>query len=381
MKNIVEYISCVLLALIFGHYLNGRGGFLIAVVMIIGAVLSIALSLYVRKKITLSLTGSGVSYFGKGDTAEIAVTVSKSTRLPTPFIELTVTASENLELDENDSRIRLTLVNRPSEVVTKQLRAIGCGGGAIAVSEAYICDFLGFLRLKLPLPEGHLTVGVLPDIVEIIPDRELLRSAVDTDSEDEDEEKESAATTYTFNGTAGYEHRSYIPGDPLKKVNWKLSSKRDELLVRLDEQLVSSSRVFVLDLSPQGFGVQARDRIIQSCFAVVLYMIRSGYECELYFYGGEPRHIKLTPQDDPQQLQTLMALSSPVPESAERIPEEAFTDGRGATVFTDERRAEFFLDLSARTPEGGACFITYGLSAPLTANMWTVDAEGTFHKI
>ena len=381
MKNVFEYVACIALAFVFAHYLYGRGGVLIATVMIIGAVISIALDLYVKNKVTVKLCGSKLGYFGKGERAEIELLVSKSTRLPTPFIEISFKSSENLLLPDNESKIRLALVNRREEIVKKSLETIGCGGGYIAVSEVCLCDFLGFIRLKLPLPDERLEVGVLPDIVDIVPDRELLKSAVDTDSDDEDEEKESAATTYTFNGTAGYEHRAYIPGDPLKKVNWKLSSKRGELLVRLDEQLVSSSRVFVLDLSPNGFGAVPADRIIQGCFAVALSMMRSGYECELYFYGGEPVHIKLTPQDDPQQLQTLMSRAAPVPADAERIPAEVFSDGKGATIFTDERRPEFFMDYSSKAPEGALCFITYEIAAPMTSNMWGINSELEFAKL
>ena len=381
MKNIIEYLTCIVLAFVFAHYLYGRGGVLIATVMIAGAILSIALDLYVKNKIKIALNGAKLSYFGKGDKATIELTVSKTTALPTPFIELLVSASDNLSLSVEERRIRLALVNRRSQSVSKSLVAVGCGGGFIEVSEAYLCDFLGFIRLNLPLPAERLEIGILPDIVDIVPDRELLKSAVDTDSDDDDEEKESAATTYTFNGTAGYEHRGYVPGDPLKKVNWKLSSKRGELLVRLDEQLVSSSRVFLLDISPQSFGCIPRDRIIQSCFAVALSMMRSGYECELYFYGGEPVHIKLTPQDDPQHLQTLMSRACAVPAGKERIPHEVFSDGRGATVFTDERRPEFFLNTAALVPEGAVCFITYSLPAPLTSNMWGVDDELEFKKL
>ena len=381
MKNIIEYITCVCLAFVFAYYLYGRGGVLIATVMIIAAVGSLVLDLYCRKKINVELRGSKLGYFSKGEKATIELTVSKTTRLMTPFIELEIDASDNLELADDDSRIRLALVNRRSETVSKSLTAVGCGGGHIEVRKVLLCDYLGFVRLTLSVKCERLEVGILPDITEIVPDKELLRSAVDTNSDEDDEEKESAATTYTFNGTAGYEHRAYIPGDPLKKVNWKLSSKRDELLVRLDEQLVSSSRVFLLDVSPQGFGYVPRDRIIQSCFAVVLSIMRSGYECELFFYDGEPVHIKLTPQDDPQHLQTLMSRAMPAPEGTERIPHEVFSDGRGATVFTDERRPEFFLNTVSLVHENAVCFITCSLPTPYTSNMWGVDEEMEFHKL
>ena len=381
MKNILEYIICLALAVGFAHYLNGRGGFLIITVMVIGALLSVGLDLYVRKKIKIDLQGARLGYFGKGEKAVFELEVSKSTRLPTPFIEIVVGSSENLFVEEDDKRIRLTLVNRRHDRVSKSLETIGCGGGYVYVKEAYLCDYLGFVRLRLQVPAERFEVGVLPEIIDIVPDRELLRSAVDTNNDDEDEERETADTSFVFNGTPGYDHREYIPGDPLKRVNWKLSSKKDDLFVRLDEQIVSTSRVFALDLSPRGFGAVSRDRIIQGCFSICLSMMRSGYECELYFYSGERTHIKLTPSDDPQNLQTMLSRALPVPENEDRFAQEVFMDGRGATVFTDERDRAFYDSTASLSPGGMTCFITYGIPAAFVQNMWAVNDQLEFSKI
>lgn len=380
-KNIIEYAACVILAFVFAYYLYGRGGVLIATVMIVGAVISIALDLYVKNKVSIDIISGDVSYFSKSELCSIDIEIRKSTRLPTPFIEITLDTSDNLEQGGGGQLIRLCLVNRRVERVTASLKAVGCGGGYIGIREARLCDYLGFLRLKLTTPEKRAVIGVLPDMIEIVPDRELLKSAVDTSGEEEDEERESQDTSLFFNGTAGYEHRAYIAGDPLKKINWKLSSKRGELLVRLDEALVSSSRVFVLDLAKEGFGAASRDRIIQSCFAVCMSVLRSGYECELYFYDGEPQHFKLTPSDDPQSVQTALSLAVPSSGGIDVYDDELLRGGRGATVFTDERRREYFSFIVGKAAGGSVAFITTDVGLAYVSNMWSVDSELVFTKL
>ena len=41
--------------------------------------------------------------------------------------------------------------------------------------------------------------------------------------------------------------RGYLPGDPLKRIDWKLSAKRDELIVRTYDQSVSNDVVVMME--------------------------------------------------------------------------------------------------------------------------------------
>ena len=56
-----------------------------------------------------------------------------------------------------------------------------------------------------------------------------------------------------------YESREYIPGDPLKRINWKQSAKRDKLLVRLDDEMASKSVTVLLDSVFIRYGVNVDD--------------------------------------------------------------------------------------------------------------------------
>ena len=60
-----------------------------------------------------------------------------------------------------------------------------------------------------------------------------------------------------MNGTPGYEHRKYEPGDSLKLINWKLSAKRGEFYVRRLEGSSGAEQTFVLDKA----GSKSHDRL------------------------------------------------------------------------------------------------------------------------
>ena len=107
------------------------------------------------------------------------------------------------------------------------------GNGQIFVSSVRSCGFLGFVgfnvKSQLPPPKS---VGVIPEIPEVKTASKLFRSIADSVMTSDDEEKNDSAQLFSANTTPGYEHREYENGDPLKRVNWKLSAKTGKLIYR-----------------------------------------------------------------------------------------------------------------------------------------------------
>lgn len=88
-------------------------------------------------------------------------------------------------------------------------------------------------------------IKIMPNIPDTGSQTELLKATSENASFD-DNESESDENALGLTGVPGYDHRQYEIGDPLKRINWKLSSKRDELMVRLDEKVTASSQAFSL---------------------------------------------------------------------------------------------------------------------------------------
>ena len=80
---------------------------------------------------------------------------------------------------------------------------------------------------------------MLPDIVEYM-GPEVLPSALPSDNDEEAEEGSVSG------GFPGYEHRGYEPGDPLNRINYKLSAKKRTLMVRRDENTSAQSTDIVI---------------------------------------------------------------------------------------------------------------------------------------
>lgn len=82
--------------------------------------------------------------------------------------------------------------------------------------------------------------------------------------------------------------RTYLPGDALKRIHWKATAHRAELMVRQEEQHVTPRAAVILDTEPTSQGT-ARDRkdvweyspgfewAVIATASITSYLVRSGY--------------------------------------------------------------------------------------------------------
>ncbi len=82
--------------------------------------------------------------------------------------------------------------------------------------------------------------------------------------------------------------RTYLPGDALKRIHWKATAHRDELMVRQEEQHVTPRAALILDTEPSSQGT-ARDRkdlweyspsfewAVVAAASITSYLVRAGY--------------------------------------------------------------------------------------------------------
>ena len=106
-------------------------------------------------------------------------------------------------------------------------------------------DFLGIVYLNSRVRPEPAAVAVLPRIVDYTGPEVPLSLLPSDDDEDE-------AQSLLTGGIPGYDHRDYVPGDPLRRINYKLSAKKRRLLVRKDENIASQSVDIVLEPGSDG---------------------------------------------------------------------------------------------------------------------------------
>jgi uncharacterized protein (DUF58 family) len=106
------------------------------------------------------------------------------------------------------------------------------------------------------------------------------------------------------------ELREYVPGDPLRDINWKTTAKRDELVVTEFAAETEAESVSVA----AGANAEGADTMAEATASVVLSLVADGVPVELSLPRGE---LRIGPEYGGQRamLRTLAVVESgPVPD-------------------------------------------------------------------
>ena len=335
MKSLFGYLFCIAIAVLMAVMIDGTGGVLIAAILLLALGMSLFISVYLRNKLTLSIDCTH-KLLAKGDIVEVNVKVEKHTRFPSPIIEIRLESSLQLS-PVNECGVRFSLLpNRQVQTVKIPFRAEYSGASFIRVAAFEIVDFLGVTRRVIAVdPEtSNLDLKIMPNVPDTGTQLEVIRTATDNLGFD-DSEDETSETAMGSTGMPGYEHRAYSPGDPLKKINWKMSSKRGIYMVRLDEKLSVTSQVFILDYPTPKPPLQVYleeyrkkpDVIIEGALAMLSMLTQQGLESDFYYYlEGKWRSMAIKTLGDVYLLAEELAGLVPY-DGVERIPKEALRSG------------------------------------------------------
>ncbi len=97
-----------------------------------------------------------------------------------------------------------------------------------------------------------------------------------------------------------YALRDYAEGDDLRRVHWRATAKRDDLVVRQDEMPRRSRATVVLDTRAGAHGDETFERAVSAAASIVLACVRAGLLARLMTpagydsgFGSDPDHVEV----------------------------------------------------------------------------------------
>lgn len=302
----LSFIAALILSAVFGLFLSGTIGWFFFTCLLLLPVISCVITLLIRNKITVSADTDNLRVY-KGGKINLIVSVENSSFLPSPPVEVILSDNAALECDEKDLHREINVMPKQSDNITVTYTAKMWYPTYIKIDKIKVKDYIGLFSFDIKNNcNKQFEVDIIPDIAEVPAAGEIIRS-IGSVSGDDDSEESSEVRSMGFNGNPGFEHREYVPGDPIKRINWKISCKRDELLVRLDEEIISSRHTFVLDRINSSADPLMGEICGEYMLGVLSAAIRTGIASEVWFFKKEWICMEAETENDLENLRLALA--------------------------------------------------------------------------
>lgn len=345
-SKIFMYLIAVFLCVMFALYLSAPIGWTFVYIFVFAPVFSFLVTLYLHAKKSVVLTADvNRIMLYKKETVTLRITAANKSFFPVPAVKLFLAVPDGLEPESLFKSCVVSIPPRSETTVEVVYRAKVWGGYFIGVKSAELHDFMKLFKFRMSFPqtnEGGLLyeIKVFPDIPEMPGDAPILRAAAENARlADDSEETRETDSVNRFAGMPGYTHRDYTEGDPIKRINWKLSSKRDKYMVRLDDEIESVQQNIVLD-SRGGSDVYENERAVEGVLAAALGLLKCGFESAVrYRFKGAWESFSVSEPADVSALQLKLADYSFADENEKcgRLPAEELSENgsnAGILLFT-----------------------------------------------
>lgn len=367
-KSILAYLVLIAVSVLFMLYLDGPGGSYLLTVLLLSAVLSVAVCIYTRHSVTAELTVSE-DVLNKGDALFLTVSVKKRGFLPTAVLRADFFASDHL-LPRSPLSVKAVSLGQNECVLQAEFSARYFGNAKLGLSAFTVSDYLGLCSLQIPVRGSMLGVRIYPDLPEIHRKDGFARSLTDAAAFDDSEE--TTESQFAFQGSPGYDHRLYEPGDSLKLINWKLSAKREELYVRKMEGASGAEQIFILD--KMGGDREREQLAAESMLGLIAQFARSELPVKLLIRFSEGwEEISVANYADLAQLRYSMTNFSFLSEGVNRFP-ASFSGGR-AVIFSARGGAGLLSYMEELTSRGKDCSAAVADTETAGIRLWRIERE------
>ena len=241
-------ITTAAFLVVFALFCSARVGYFLLIALLTAPGISVLWALVVSRFITVRPgEGTGGITVRKNDRVSMDFYVRNRSILIAPIIKIRAADCPGLSAEEKE--LNISVMGRGTGRVSLFFCTKMAGGAKVGAETVCVEDFFGIARFPIRnLPENLTRLyGIVPDIPELSAREPVLEEAMRCAYGEDNTDESVDIPTYGFAGFPGYDYREYVPGDPLKRINSKLSAKKGELMVRLDEKPVVAGVVFILD--------------------------------------------------------------------------------------------------------------------------------------
>lgn len=215
----------------------------------------------------------------RGENVSMTLEVQHGSFLPIAPIVLELAATP----DAPEQTLQLSPAQGRNQQVTLTFHAAHVGLTTPGIKAVQLRDLFGFFRLRKESSEQLGDLLVLPTVFPV--------EAIKFSPGDSGLETMARATE---DASSPSDIRPYQPGDSLKKIHWKLSLRKRELMVRRFEEPVLPEALILMDCSPPPaknhpeVQQDLKDALLESAASVMEHLMPGNNSVRLPLLGSHP---------------------------------------------------------------------------------------------
>lgn len=259
----------------FGSYFN----LLLGVAMIVFLGITLAMVPLVMPKIEADIEIPAAEFL-KNTEFLVRIRVKNRSVFPVIRCSLYLEIGNGFFEQRTDKTVTISLPAKGEEVYEMPLCSTLCGDIEITVKQIGIEDLLSF-------HEKRKKAGQTEHIYILPPETETLEFEQNDYAAGLTESTESSVKGSDFSEVG--QVREYIPGDSLKDIHWKLSAKREALMVK--ERLQMSSQKLQIVFCADRSHPRRADEVICFLYELGNSVIQSRIPVTVYWWGSRSRQL------------------------------------------------------------------------------------------
>lgn len=274
--NIIIYIALIVINYLVYDFFHSYLNFIIFILLAIFPFVSIYMVFLLRNKINIQVSSFEKELI-RGESGIISIDIINPTIATTLFLKLNIEIKNKFIQVAGNKIIEVPTYIMGTNTIKIPIISSYCGIVSFEVKDIVIRDLGGFISIKKKINK-EIETYVFPDTqnIEEIEQQNLSDMAMEAD--------ESSKRGSDFADVCNV--REYLPGDRLMNIHWKLTAKKDILMVK-ERVSMSDSQIVILVELCKGIKHSYLDDVISMAFGVCSFLLQGNDVIKLMWFNNK----------------------------------------------------------------------------------------------
>ncbi len=294
LKRIIRIIAYLMLFALNGWLLWFFHSFLnmaIMVVMVFLPIFSILATKWVANHLDYHWDGP-YECMHKGEEFFVRLQLLNPTWLGVMDCRAEVTVTNLLYGTTRLHDIRVPVRPKKGQTVTYPVTVTKSGNIEFRIKKVVLGDFLGFVSFRKEFPEPYVAIVLPTEQVDV--ETDLTGYTLGMEEVEESTKKGSDFSEVQ-------DVREYQPGDKMQNIHWKLSVKKDILMVKERVSMSSRQLFLLIELHDNGNGLL--EEVFDCAYGIVKLMHQNQLPVSMVWWSKKTHELMIWKTDYPEQLE------------------------------------------------------------------------------